>query len=68
MDYEIFELGSVTLQSGVTLPHAFLAFKTYGTLNQDKSNVVVYPTAFGDTQDTSTPEALATSLQALPRA
>ncbi|TCP19695.1 homoserine O-acetyltransferase [Scopulibacillus darangshiensis] len=48
MDYEIFELGSVTLQSGETLPNAFLAFKTYGALNQDKSNVVVYPTAFGD--------------------
>ncbi|MEN1968002.1 alpha/beta fold hydrolase [Lentibacillus sp. N15] len=49
MDYKIFELGDVTLQSGVKLPNAFLAFKTYGTLNQDKSNVVVYPTAFGDT-------------------
>ncbi|MDY0395659.1 alpha/beta fold hydrolase [Virgibacillus halophilus] len=49
MDYEIFELGDVTLQSGETLPNAFLAFKTYGTLNQDKSNVIVYPTAFGDT-------------------
>ncbi|ASK62348.1 hypothetical protein CFK37_09360 [Virgibacillus phasianinus] len=51
MDYEIFELGSVTLQSGVTLPNAILAYKTYGTLNQDKSNVVVYPTAFGDTHE-----------------
>lgn len=51
MDYEVFELGNVTLQSGETLPNAFLAFKTYGTLNQDKSNVVVYPTAFGDTHE-----------------
>ncbi|MBY7141961.1 alpha/beta fold hydrolase [Virgibacillus sp. NKC19-3] len=51
MDYEIFELGDVTLQSGVTLPDLFLAFKTYGTLNQDKNNVVVYPTAFGDTHE-----------------
>lgn len=49
MDYDIFELGNVTLQSGEVLPDAFLAFKTYGTLNRDKSNVVVYPTAFGDT-------------------
>lgn len=48
MDYEIFELGDVTLQSGEVLPEAFLAYKTYGTLNADKSNVVVYPTAFGD--------------------
>lgn len=51
MNYEVFELLSVTLQSGETLPNAFLAFKTYGTLNQDKSNVVVYPTAFGDTHE-----------------
>lgn len=49
MDYEIFDLGDVTLQSGVTLPSAFLAYKTYGRLNEQKDNVIVYPTAFGDT-------------------
>ncbi|GIO26594.1 alpha/beta fold hydrolase [Ornithinibacillus bavariensis] len=48
MDYEIFDLGDVTLQSGVTLPNAFLAYKTYGKLNERKDNVIVYPTAFGD--------------------
>ena len=48
MDYEIFDLGDVTLQSGVTLPNAFLAYKTYGRLNENKDNVIVYPTAFGD--------------------
>lgn len=48
MDYEIFNLGDVTLQSGVTLPNAFLAYKTYGQLNEKKDNVIVYPTAFGD--------------------
>ncbi|WP_054955219.1 alpha/beta fold hydrolase [Paenibacillus dakarensis] len=49
MDYEIFDLGNVTLQSGTTLPSAFLAYKTYGRLNENKDNVIVYPTAFGDT-------------------
>lgn len=48
MDYEIFDLGDITLQSGVTLPSAFLAYKTYGKLNEKKDNVIVYPTAFGD--------------------
>ncbi|RAR43811.1 alpha/beta fold hydrolase [Paenibacillus sp. MDMC362] len=48
MDYEIFDLGDVTLQSGATLPNAFLAYKTYGRLNEKKDNVIVYPTAFGD--------------------
>ncbi len=43
-DYEIFELGDVVLQLGATLREAKLAYKTYGTLNGDKSNVIVYPT------------------------
>lgn len=49
MDYEIFDLGDVLLQSGTTLPDAFLAYRTYGTLNERRDNVIVYPTAFGDT-------------------
>ena len=48
MDYEVFNLGDVILQSGVTLPNAFLAYKSYGKLNEQKDNVIVYPTAFGD--------------------
>ncbi len=44
VDYEIFEIGNVVLQSGATLREAKLAYKTYGTLNADKSNVIVYPT------------------------
>lgn len=43
-DYKIFELGDFALQSGATLRNAKLAYKTYGTLNADKSNVIVYPT------------------------
>ncbi|RQO60149.1 hypothetical protein DBV14_06805 [Variovorax sp. KBW07] len=44
MDYEIFDLGDAVLQRGATLRNAKLAYKTYGTLNADKSNVIVYPT------------------------
>jgi len=44
LDYEIFELGNFALQMGATLRNAKLAYKTYGTLNADKSNVIVYPT------------------------
>ena len=43
-DYEIFELGDAVLQSGATLRRSKLAYKTYGTLNAAKDNVVVYPT------------------------
>ena len=46
LDYEIFDLGNLVLQSGATLRGAKLAFKTYGTLNASKDNVIVYPTPF----------------------
>jgi len=44
MDYEVFELGNVVLQSGATIRNCKLAYKTYGTLNAAKDNVIVYPT------------------------
>jgi homoserine O-acetyltransferase len=46
-DYEIFEAGDVTLQSGVVFPSLQLAYKTYGTLAPAKDNVILYPTSFG---------------------
>jgi homoserine O-acetyltransferase len=46
-DYSTFEAGDVVLQSGLTYRQARLAYKTYGTLNAPKSNVIVYPTSFG---------------------
>jgi len=46
-DYQIFEAGDVVLQSGLTYRKAKLAYKTYGTLNAAKSNVIVYPTSYG---------------------
>jgi len=39
----LFSLGNVQLQCGKTLPDASLAYKTYGTLNAAKDNVIVYP-------------------------
>ncbi|HEX2290587.1 MAG TPA: hypothetical protein VHH53_10450, partial [Pseudonocardiaceae bacterium] len=44
LDYEIFELGDVRLQMGETLRDARLAYRTYGSLNEAKSNAIVYPT------------------------
>jgi homoserine O-acetyltransferase/O-succinyltransferase len=46
-DYQIFEAGDVVLQSGMTLRGAKLAYKSYGNLAPDKSNVIVYPTSYG---------------------
>jgi homoserine O-acetyltransferase len=44
LDYEIYDLGDVVLQSGATLRDCKLAYKTFGTLNAAKDNVIVYPT------------------------
>src|SRR5271167_705668 len=46
-DYEIFELGDVGLQSGITLRQAKLAYKTYGKLAPSRDNVIVMPTFYG---------------------
>ena len=43
-DHDVFDLGSLALTSGMTVPDAKLAYKTYGSLNADKSNAIVYPT------------------------
>ncbi len=45
-DYALFHAGNVVLQSGRTFPGMSIAYKTYGTLNADKSNVIVYPTSY----------------------
>jgi homoserine O-acetyltransferase len=46
VDYQIFELESFTLQRGITLPRAHVAYKTYGELAADRSNVILYPTSY----------------------
>lgn len=43
-DFEIFALGDFVLQSGMTLRSAKLAYKTFGELNSQKSNAILYPT------------------------
>jgi homoserine O-acetyltransferase len=46
-DYEVFELGDIVLQCGITLPRAKLAYKTYGKLSASCDNAVVMPTFYG---------------------
>jgi len=45
--HKIFELGPTVLQRGWTLPQAHIAYQTYGTLADDRSNVILYPTSYG---------------------
>jgi homoserine O-acetyltransferase len=45
-DYDIFEAGNVVLQSGLTCRGARLAYKTYGELNSQRSNAVLWMTPY----------------------
>ena len=49
IDYDLYELGDVKLLSGETLLSAKIAYKTYGSLNEDKSNVILLPTFYTGT-------------------
>jgi len=51
MDYEVYNLGDVPLQSGATIRGCTLAYKTFGTLNAAKDNVIVYPTWYSGQHD-----------------
>ncbi len=55
IDHEIYELGDVVLQSGLTLRSAELAYKTYGKLNNRRDNVIVFPTYFGSQHTANEP-------------
>ncbi len=44
--HRMFELGDLALQGGATLPAARIAYKTYGRLNENRSNSILYPTSY----------------------
>jgi len=46
-DFELYTLPNFRLQTGLTLPEAKLAYRTYGALNASRSNAILYPTSYG---------------------
>ena len=46
-DHMIFDAGDIVLQSGLTHRNTRLAYQTYGTLNADRSNAIIYMTSYG---------------------
>ncbi|MFF2073209.1 alpha/beta fold hydrolase [Kitasatospora sp. NPDC058162] len=50
-DHQLHHLGDFPLQRGGTLAGAHLAYRTYGELAADKSNVIVFPTWFAGTHE-----------------
>ncbi len=43
------EIGNLTLQSGQVIENCRVGYRTYGKLNPDKSNAILFPTWFGGT-------------------
>lgn len=48
-DYDVFRLGDVVLQSGAVLGNAWIAYRTYGRLNEAGNNCIVFPTYYTGT-------------------
>jgi len=44
-----FTIENFPLQCGTVLPQAQLVYQTYGQLNRDRHNVILYPTSYGAT-------------------
>ena len=42
-----FVIQDFPLQCGAVLPEATIVYKTYGELNSDRTNVILYPTSYG---------------------
>jgi homoserine O-acetyltransferase/O-succinyltransferase len=47
----VFELGDYPVERGGVIRDARLVWQTHGTLNADRSNVIVYPTSYTATHD-----------------
>ena len=50
-----YHLGDFSLQSGVVLTNAFIGYRTYGTLNLERNNVIVFPTWYTGNHDQVAP-------------
>lgn len=44
---QVFALGRFVLENGTVLPDARIVYRTWGTLNADRSNAILYPTSYG---------------------
>lgn len=47
--FEVLELGDITLESGITLPNARLAYRTFGKLSAAKDNAILFPHMYSGT-------------------
>lgn len=45
------EIGVLKLVSGETIENCFVGYRMFGKMNEDKSNIIIYPTWFGGTSE-----------------
>jgi homoserine O-acetyltransferase len=50
-----YALGDFPLQSGISLPKAFIGYRTFGKLNSNRDNVIIFPTWYTGTHDQVNP-------------
>ena len=50
-----YALGDFPLQSGISLPNAFIGYRTFGKLNSNRDNVIIFPTWYTGTHDQVNP-------------
>ncbi len=50
-EQQYIKLGDFELTNGQTIRNCRLGYRTFGTLNKHKSNVIIYPTWFGGTSE-----------------
>jgi homoserine O-acetyltransferase len=48
-EQQFIQLGNFSLESGEIIKDCRIGYRTFGKLNQDKSNIILYPTWFGGT-------------------
>ncbi len=46
---QLIDIGNLKLTSGEVLENCVMGFRTFGKLNEDKTNIIIYPTWFGGT-------------------
>jgi homoserine O-acetyltransferase len=54
LNCEVYRAGALALDCGEVLQDAFIAYKTFGSLDADRTNVIIVPTHFGGTHENST--------------
>ncbi|MFK8068950.1 MAG: alpha/beta fold hydrolase [Gammaproteobacteria bacterium] len=54
-EFEVYDLGDFDLENGAKLENATLAYKTFGKLNEDGDNAILFPVMFSGTHAAMAP-------------